>query len=210
MSAGQQGRGLLALGGTGAIILTATSVIMTVIGLMAVNGLMVVNGLWLPWITIDIFVWYLILITGLVLLLIGSIFIGIAYYAFYRHFERPMSIAGLVFGVICSAGLLVFAGVGMLPTGPGSFPYHLSPYSWVLYWLGLLLFGTMLVIWGAANMAIRKSTNTPGLSLATGIVLIVAGCFVASFLATFVGFILLLASQIMNAIVFLKMAMSSN
>jgi hypothetical protein len=202
MSRGQVGRGLFALGGIGAIILTVASVIMAVI------------GLWPLWILSYSFIWYLILITGLVLLLIGSIFVGIAYYAFYRHFERPIGIAGLVFGVICSVALLVFAVIGMFPTTYGPYypyyPYYLSPFGLVLYWLGLLLFGTMLVIWGVASIVIRKSTSMPGLSLATGIMLIVAGCFVASFFLTFVGFILLLAAQIMNAIVFLKMAVSQN
>jgi hypothetical protein len=187
MSSGRAGRGLFALGGTGAIILTVASVIMAVIGLFPL------------WWTSYSLMWYLVLITGLVLLLIGSIFVGIAYYAFYRHFERPMGIAGLVFGVICSVALLVFAVIGMFPT-------DLSPFGLVLYWLGLLLFGTMLVIWGVASIIISKSTSMPGLSLATGIVLIVAGGFVASFFLTFVGFILLIAAQIMNAIVFLKMA----
>lgn len=202
MSRGQVGRGLFALGGIGAIILTVASVIMAVI------------GLWPLWILSYSFIWYLILITGLVLLLIGSIFVGIAYYAFYRHFERPIGIAGLVFGVICSVALLVFAVIGMFPTTYGPYypyyPYYLSPFGLVLYWLGLLLFGTMLVIWGVASIVIRKSTSMLGLSLATGIMLIVAGCFVASFFLTFVGFILLLAAQIMNAIVFLKMAVSQN
>jgi len=202
MSSGRAGRGLFALGGIGAIILTVASVIMAVI------------GLWPLWILSYSFIWYLILITGLVLLLIGSIFVGIAYYAFYRHFERPIGIAGLVFGVICSVALLVFAVIGMFPTTYGPYypyyPYYLSPFGLVLYWLGLLLFGTMLVIWGVASIVIRKSTSMPGLSLATGIMLIVAGCFVASFFLTFVGFILLLAAQIMNAIVFLKMAVSQN
>jgi hypothetical protein len=191
MSSGRAGRGLFALGGTGAIILMVASVIMAVI------------GLWPLWIPSYSFVWYLILITGLVLLLIGSIFVGIAYYAFYRHFERPIGIAGLVFGVICSVALLVFAVIGMFPT-------DLSPFGLVLYWLGLLLFGTMLIIWGVASIIINKSTSMPGLSLATGIVLIVAGGFVASFFLTFVGFILLLTAQIMNAIVFLKMAVYQN
>jgi hypothetical protein len=191
MSSGRAGRGLFALGGTGAIILTVASVIMAVI------------GLWPLWIPSYSFVWYLILITGLVLLLIGSIFVGIAYYAFYRHFERPIGIAGLVFGVICSVALLVFAVIGMFPT-------DLSPFGLVLYWLGLLLFGTMLIIWGVASIIISKSTSMPGLSLATGIVLIVAGGFVASFFLTFVGFILLLTAQIMNTIVFLKMAVYQN
>jgi len=209
MSSGQ-GRGLFALGGTGAIILTVASVIMAFVGLMAVNGLMAYYGLWPLWIEIDSFAWYLILTTGLVLLLIGSIFIGIAYYAFYRHFELSMGIAGLIFGIICSVSLLVFAAIGMFPSGPGTYPYNLYQFSWVLYWLGVLLFGTMLVIWGVANIVIRKSTNMPGLSLATGIVLIVAGPFVASFLLAFVGFILLIAAQITNTIVFLKMAVTSN
>jgi len=204
MAGGQVGRGLFALGGTGALILTVASVIMAVI------------TVWPFWMVgyarIGFsFEWYLILITGLVLLLIGSIFVGIAYYAFYRHFERPMGIAGLVFGVICSAAFLVLAGIGMFPISYGYYyPYYFSLMGFVLFWLGLLIFGTMLVIWGAASIVIRKSTNIPGLSLATGIVLIVAGCFVASFLLSFVGFVLLLAAQIMNAIVFLKMAVSSN
>jgi hypothetical protein len=199
MSSGRAGRGLFALGGTGAIILTVASVIMAVIGLFPL------------WWGIYSFMWYLILITGLVLLLIGSIFVGIAYYAFYRHFERPMGIAGLVFGVICPVALLVFAVIGMFPVSYGyPYPYYLSPFGLVLYWLGLLLFGTMLVIWGVASIIISKSTSMPGLSLATGIVLIVAGGFVASFFLTFVGFVLLLASQIMNAIVFLKMAVYQN
>ncbi len=197
MSSGRAGRGLFALGGTGAIILTVASVIMAVIGLWS---------LWMPGYS---FVWYLILITGLVLLLIGSIFVGIAYYAFYRHFERPIGIAGLVFGVICSVALLVFAVIGMFPVSYG-YPYYFSMFNLVLYWLGLLLFGTMLVIWGVTSIIISKSTSMPGLSLATGIVLIVAGGFVASFFLTFVGFVLLLAAQIMNAIVFLKMAVYQN
>jgi len=199
MSSGQPGRGLFALGGTGAIILTVASVIMAII------------GLWPLWIVTYSLMWYLILITGLVLLLIGSIFVGIAYYAFYRHFDHPMGIAGLIFGIVCSVALFVFAIIGMYPaTHVIWYPYYVSPLGLVLYWLGLLLFGTMLVIWGVTNIVIRKSTSTPGLSLAAGIVEIIAGSFVASFLLTFVGFILLLAAQIMNAIVFLKMAVSSN
>lgn len=205
MSGGQAGKGLFALGGIGAIILTVASVI------MAITYLPYIMGLWPIWIMGYSLVWYLILITGLVLLLIGSIFVGIAYYAFYRRFEQPMSIAGLVFGVIFSVALLVFAAIGMFPISYGPpFPYYTSPFGPILYWLGLLLFGTMLIIWGVANIVIRKLTNMPGLSLAAGIVLIIAGSFVASFLLTFVGFILLLAAQIMNAIILLKMTFSTN
>jgi hypothetical protein len=192
---GQAERGLFVLGGTGAIIMTVASVIMAVF------------GLWPLWIVGYSFAWYLIMITGLVLLLVGSIFVGIAYYEFYRHFDHPIGIAGLVFGVICANALLVFAVVGMFPTLGG---YDLSSLGLALYWLGLLLFGTMLVIWGVANIIVRKSTSMTGLSLATGIVLIVAGAFVASFFLTFIGFALLIAAQIMNAIVLLRMAMSSN
>ena len=144
MSSGQSSRGLFALGGTGAIILTIGSVIMAVIGLWSFWH--IVYGIWPPW--IEALVWYLVLVTGLILLLIGSIFVGIANYAVYRDFGRPMGIAGLVFGVICSTALLIFAAVGMLPAGNGSYP---SPIGLVLYWLGLLLFGTMLVIWGCCK-----------------------------------------------------------
>lgn len=199
MSSGRAGRGLFALGGTGAIILTVASVIMAVMGLFPL------------WLFSYGFMWFIILVTGLVLLLIGSIFVGIAYYAFYKHFEHPIGIAGLVFGIICSAALVVFALIGMFPMTRYYYPpYHLYPTEIILYWLGLLLFGTMLVIWGVASIVVRKSTSMPGLSLATGIVLIVAGSFVASFVLTFVGFILLLAAEIMNAIVFLRMAFSTN
>jgi hypothetical protein len=191
----QAGRGLFALGGTGAIILVVASVVMAIVGLFPL------------WILNYSFVWYLILITGLVLLFIGSIFVGMAYYAFHRYFEHSMGIAGLIFGTTCSVAILIFAAIGMFPTVDGGSP---SLFGLILYWLGLLLLGTMLVIWGVANLVVRKSTTIPGLSLAAGIMLIVAGCFVASFLLAFVGFVLLLATQIMNVIVFLKMAMASN
>jgi len=211
MSRGQPSKGLFALGGTGAIILTVASVIMAVVGWLTVIGWLSVTRFWQLWIMIDSFVWYLVLITGLFLLLIGSVFVGIAYYALYRQSEQPMVIAGLVFGVICSAALLIFGVIGMFPTGYSNyFPDYLSTFNWVLYWLGLLLFGTMLIIWGAANIVVRKSTSMPGLSLASGIVLMVAGCFVASFVLAFVGFALMFSSQIMHAIVFLKMAMAAN
>jgi len=152
MTGGQLGKGLFALGGTGAIILTVASVLMAVIGWLAAISWLAVIRLWPFLIIIDGFIWYLTLTTGLVLLLIGSIFVGIAYYAFYRHSERPVAIAGLVFGIICPVSFLVFAEIGMLPTGYGYlYPFYLSSVSWVLYWLGLLLFGTMLVIWGCCK-----------------------------------------------------------
>lgn len=187
MSSGQPSRGLFTLGGTGAIILAIASAIMAIAGFFPVL------------LSSYSFILYLTIIAGLVLLLISSIFIGIAYYAFYRHFSQPMGMACLVFGVIFSVALFAFAAIGTFPLFPSSF-------GLVLYWLGLLLYGTLLVIWGVSNIVIRTSTSMPGLFLASGIVLIVAGCFVASFLLNFIGFVLLLAAQIMNAIVFLKMA----
>jgi len=196
MSYGQSGRGLFALGGTGAIILTVASIIMAIF------------GLWPLWIIEYGFIWYVILITGLVLLLIGSIFVGIGYHAFYLHFERPIGIAGLAFGIICSVAFLFFAAIGMLPTSPSYYPLYTADL--LLYWLGLLLYGAMLVIWGVTSILVRNSTGISGLSLAVGITMIIAGAFVTSFLLSFVGFVLLFTAQIMNAIVFLKTAVPSH
>lgn len=199
MSIGRSSKGLFALGGTGAIILTVASVIMAVVGLWGLS-----YPFWERFYRVE----YLILITGLVLLFMGSIFVGIALYAFYRQFEHPLGIAGLVFGVTCSTALLVFGAIGMFPPSYVFDSYSPSQLGLTLFWLGLLLFGTTLVIWGITSIVVRKSTNTSGLSLATGIILIVAGCFVPLLPLTSVGFVLLLAAQIMNAIVLLKMSIS--
>jgi hypothetical protein len=60
----------------------------------------------------------------------------------------------------------------------------------------------MAILWGVACIQSRKFIRAPDLISAAGIIYIIAGSFIASFLLAFVGFILMMTSGIMIAAAF--------
>ena len=145
------------------------------------------------------------IITGIILA-IGLILAGIGYLGLRRNYGAGTGAAGFAFSIIVCVFIFASVVFDMIALG------YRGPYPWrdpwyVIYILSagftLLLFGVTQVLWGAAHIRTRKFTGKSGLSMATGIMLIISGALTMSVVLTFIGIMLFLISEILATIAFM-------
>ncbi len=145
-----------------------------------------------------------LIVGGSIILLVGCVVEGRGFNGFYKNYGLSMGKVAEIFSIIAPIALAVTAYVGMGAQYYASYGYSYSRYSnELLFWGGLVLFGVMAIAWGAACLQAKRSMRRSGLLSAAGIIYIIAGAFIASFLLAPVGFILLFVSGIMTSVVFL-------
>jgi len=153
--------------------------------------------------------WYrldIIDMSGAVLVFIGTLLAGIGYLGMRRNYGSAMGTASFAMGIVTGVFFIIQLVVRVIAYG--SYDYYYDYYDSPLYVVSLIaflaafvIFGASQIIWGATHIVTRKFVNS-GLSLATGILLIIAGSLTASILLSFVGIILFLAAEIMVTILF--------
>jgi len=153
--------------------------------------------------------WYrldIIDMSGAVLVFIGTLLAGIGYLGMRRNYGSAMGTASFAMGIV--TGLFFIIQLVVRVIAYGSYDYYYDYYDSPLYLVSVIfflaafvIFGASQIIWGATHIVTRKFVNS-GLSLATGILLIIAGSLTASFLLSFIGIILFLAAEIMVTILF--------
>ena len=146
-------------------------------------------------------------VVGFILLIIGIIMAAIGYSGFRRNYGSGMGTASFAFAIIVTVLLIIIAFVDITLIYAGE-PYYEYEYTarWVIAFVGqiiwFLLFGLMQILWGATHIVSRKFTGHSGLSLATGIMLIIAGSLTTTFVITSIGIALFFVAQIMASILF--------
>ena len=139
-------------------------------------------------------------------LVVGLLMAGLGYLGIKRSFGRGIGTAGFAFSIIVSVFLLVNAVLGLIALVSYTGRYSTNLWSVIYMIWGLVtvvMFGVMQILWGVAHIQIRQHTVNPGLTMATGIITIIAGALTISWLASSVGIVLFFVSQIMAFIVFL-------
>jgi len=153
---------------------------------------------------------FILTIVGCIILAVGLIQAGIGYRGIRRNYGVGVGTAGFALSIVACAFLLVVAGIAI-------YIYYYWWYwwywgygypSWLLIYLALeitclVLFGVMQILWGVAHITSRQYTGNSGLTMATGIMLIISGALTASVIISFVGMILFFVSEILALIVFL-------
>jgi len=71
-------------------------------------------------------------------------------------------------------------------------------------WAGYIVFGVAPILLGISHFVSRHHMTLPGLNVAAGVLLIIGGSFIISFILSSVGFFLLCAAGICAAIAFAK------
>jgi hypothetical protein len=142
-------------------------------------------------------------VVGSILLIIGIIMAAIGYFGFRRNYGSGMGTASFVFAIIVAVLLIIIAFVDITLIYAGE-PYYEYTTRWVIVLVGqiiwFLLFGVMQILWGITHIVTRKFTGHSGLSLATGIMLIIAGSLIS--VMTFVGMALFFVAEIMASVLF--------
>jgi len=147
-----------------------------------------------------------------IILGVGLLLAGIGYLGIKRNYGPGTGTAGFAFSIV--ACVFLFASVAFSIIGL-SYPYYYPYYPYYPYYnpwytifistvvITLILFGVMQILWGAAHINSRQFTGNSGLTLATGIMLIISGALTACVILAFIGMILFFVSEILATIVFL-------
>jgi len=146
-------------------------------------------------------------VVGFILLIIGIIMAAIGYSGFRRNYGSGMGTASFAFAIIVTVLLIIIAFTDIVIIYRGE-PYY--EYEYTARWAIVLvvqviwfsLFGVMQILWGVTHIVTRKFTGHSGLSLATGIMLIIAGSLTTTFVITSIGIALFFVAQIMASVVF--------
>ncbi|WXG41712.1 MAG: hypothetical protein WED07_13275 [Candidatus Freyarchaeum deiterrae] len=164
------------------------------------------------------------------LLVLTLILMGVGLYGLGKIEGKSMGTVSLVFGVIGAilALILLLAGaatggtthnltsiylithfsdiIGLTPIWTLAFLVVMGgvpAVNGVFLWLGLIAVGSTLIIFGATFVNLREGLDSPGLSVATGVLSIIAGIFLfMGVLAPWLAFIILFVGLIMSALVF--------
>ena len=149
-------------------------------------------------------------ILGGIILGVGLILAGIGYKGIKRNYGVGTGTAGFAFSIVVCVFVFVNVALGIIGFSyENGVPYYRDPeYAWYIFYIGstviaVILFGVMQILWGAAHINSSKYTGTSGLTMATGIMLIISGAMTASVIAAFAGIILFFVSEILAVLVFL-------
>ncbi|MDH5691349.1 MAG: DUF2180 family protein [Candidatus Bathyarchaeota archaeon] len=186
-------KGFFIVGGIGSIMNVVAAILLFF-------GTLWFSGGW-RWYRLDI-----IDMSGAVLVFIGTLLAGIGYLGIRRNYGSAMGTASFAMGIVTGLFFIVQLVVNVIAYSSYDYyhDYYDSPWyvvSLIVFLAALVIFGASQIIWGATHIVTRKFVNS-GLSLATGILLIIAGSLTASFLLSFIGIILFLAAEIMVTILF--------
>lgn len=147
---------------------------------------------------------YSLIVGGSIVLLVGCVIEGRGFNGFYKNYRLSMGKVAEIFSIIAPIALAITAYVGMEARYYSSYSYSYTRYNnELLFWGGLALFAVMAILWGATCLQAKKSMRRSGSLSAAGILYIIAGAFIASFLLAPIGFILLFVSGIITSVVFL-------
>jgi len=201
---GAPSRAQFAVGGVGSILNTIASIPLFIFALALLISL--------PYYFTDYSYLYSILAIGTIgyiLLMIGTIMAAIGYLGFRRNYGSGMGIASFVFAIIAVV-LLIIIIIASIIVYAGEPYYYYYEYEYTAWWatilvgqiIWFLLFGVMQILWGATHIVTRKFTGSSGLSVGTGVVLIIAGSLTMTFVLTFIAIALFFVAEIMASVLF--------
>jgi hypothetical protein len=144
---------------------------------------------------------YLLFLIASLILLFGCAIEGRGFRGLYKNYGLVMGRVAEISSFIGPIVLLLTAYIDMAPYYR---VYAVGLGSVLIFWVGSATFGTMAILWGVTCVQSRKFMRTPDLISAAGIIYIIAGSFMVSFLLAFVGFILMMISGIMISVAFRK------
>ena len=190
----KEGRTFFILGSAGSLLLSIASIFMVIFGFyMAFYG------------TADFM--YILAIISSIIFVIGVCFKGLGFYGFYRNYATPMGLVSYIFSILILIYLFICTILPtVLPTEYGGYIWFYTYYnqSFIFYIGGLVLLGIMAMVFGLTLIFIRNETGLPELSLASGIILIAAGSFLASYWGSIIGLVLMFISGVTTGVIFLR------
>ncbi len=141
---------------------------------------------------LDLIVLTTILFAAIVVHLFGA-------FGFWRNYGPGIGLGAFVYGIV--AGVLPPAGTILLYLGG---PTTQGTLGGLLFFVGILAVGVLFILEGVAFIVSRHFTAMRGLSVAVGILFIVAGSLMETFFLAFVGFFLLIPAFILGGIVMVR------
>jgi hypothetical protein len=146
---------------------------------------------------------YHLMLLGTLFLWIGCGLQGVGFHGFGRNYGLLSGEVAYISSLLLPIVLLITAAAGMVPASTRWGIYYYSRFANLfLFWGGLATFGVMAILWGTACIQARKFARSPDLLLAGGIIYIIAGSFMMTYLLAFVGFTLMFISGVMIAVAF--------
>ncbi|MCK4243978.1 hypothetical protein KAX03_03845 [Candidatus Bathyarchaeota archaeon] len=190
----KDGRTFFILGSVGSLLMSIASIFMVIYGFY-----MVFYG--------SAEFMYILAIVSSIIFVVGVCFNGLGFYGFYRNYGKPMGLVSYIFSILILIYLFICTILPtVLPTEYGEYMWFYTYYdqSFIFYVGGLVLLGIMAIIFGLTLIFLRNDTGLPELSIASGIVWIAAGSFLASYWGSIIGLVLLFISGVMSAVLFLR------
>jgi len=182
--------GLFRMGAVGLFLLAATGIFTGVSFLT--NGLFYYNHdtypIWIP-------------IAG-ALVLFSSLLGMAGFYGQYHHYGSGMGAAAGLYLLI--GGILFILLTVTSVQHYGSSYYQTWTTNILQTWGGYIIFGVAPILMGTSNIVSRHHMGMPGLGTTSGVLFIIAGSFIISYVLSFIGFFILTAGSIVAGIHFAK------
>jgi len=150
----------------------------------------------------------------LVFTFIGIIFAAIGYLGAYKNYGSGVGAAGFAFSLVAAIMFMVYAGAIAVYLSTEEWEWRFNFYYYseaarvfllLVFIITCILFGIMLILWGATHIVTRRFTGHSGLSTATGIMMIVSGALTLSTILSSVALSLLFVTEILATILFFIM-----
>lgn len=185
-----KGKGLIIAGAAGGILLAGASIISVVFFLLGPPNFL--------------YYWddypYTYVISG-ILVFSGIVVFSITYLGFYVHHKSSLGLATFIHSIVASIlfVVLMFLSVKVYD-GWGPYGYYIDG---VFLATASTILGVGIILMGITNIVDRKFLTEEGLFMSSGIIYIISGSFIISFLMTWIipaGWILLFTSTLLASI----------
>jgi hypothetical protein len=145
-----------------------------------------------------------------ILLVVSGVLTGVGFYGMYQTGGGAMGVVGLISGIIGSSLGAFFIFLGNIITGTK----YVFNIDFILYGftssppplfimistmvvpqfffigVGVIIIAITFIMFGATSIAARKTTTRPSVSIATGILSVIGGCFLLPYILGVLGGIL--------------------
>ena len=176
------------------------------------------NLMWaFSYLYIFLFMWgtpiYIVYIIPSAIFCAGGVMGAFAFYGQRRNYGSTMALTTFIISVIFIWFQLIPGIISVFLFGAG---YPSSPYYYYFYYsplymiynimsyLGYILAGVMIILWGCALLTTRVHMGNEGLGIAAGVLFIITGSFWCSIYLTMIGCIMLIPSGILGIILLLR------
>jgi hypothetical protein len=112
---------------------------------------------------------------------VGIILASIGYLGIRRYYDSGLGLISFILGIITTVGFLAYGASSIVFNQLNLSYYSEISFMFQLSWIVILnIFFITLILWGVTHIVNRRATGKAGLSITTGIFLILTAIFMAA------------------------------